>query len=101
MERERNKLDGELGALKSQLKETESKCENDFQCKLPELPGFIDKLRVEMEVAISNAEILLGLKEGTVTVAEKVVEKSVPPKEESRAKKMVALENEDEDGLLG
>jgi predicted RNase H-like HicB family nuclease len=87
---------GEQGALQNQLKELEAKCKADFDCKIEDLPGFISQLKSEAEAALANAEVILGLREGTVKPAA-----STPvaaPKTIVRTAKPVAVAG-DEDGI--
>ena len=66
LSREKSRITGELGALQNQLKDLETKCKADFDCTISELPEFIITLKTEAETALSNAEVILGLKQGTV-----------------------------------
>ena len=56
-----------MGALKKQLEDLESKCKTDFECAIEDLPAFIQQLKEEAETALANAEIILGMRQGTVT----------------------------------
>lgn len=67
LSREKSRLSGELGALKAQVEEQEKTCKAEYGCSIAELPALIEKMKKEAERAITNAEILLGLREGVVT----------------------------------
>jgi len=69
------------------------------------LPEFISQLKTEAETALSNAEIILGLKQGTVqkpvsqTVDAPVVPKAKPAQ---KVKPFVEVrDGVDSDGILG
>lgn len=70
LSREKSRLTGELGALQTQLRDLESRCQVDFACTIADLPGFITQLETEAETAQVNAEIILGMRDGTVKQAE-------------------------------
>ena len=61
MEREKSRLTGELEATKKRLGELETKCSEEFDCKVTALPGFIKQLEEEAEKSLKNAESVLGL----------------------------------------
>ena len=103
--REKSRITGELGALQNQLKDLETKCKTDFDCTIGDLPEFISQLKTEAETALSNAEIILGLKQGTVqkpvsqTVDAPVVPKAKPAQ---KVKPFVEVrDGVDSDGILG
>jgi predicted nucleic acid-binding Zn-ribbon protein len=73
LSREKSRLSGELGALEKQKKDLEDKCVQEFDCDISELPEMIDAFMTEAEVALNNAEVILGLKVGTI---QKVVTKT-------------------------
>jgi len=59
-------LSGELGALEKQKKDLETKCNQEFDCDVSELPEMIADLTNAAEVALNNAEVILGLKVGNI-----------------------------------
>jgi chaperonin cofactor prefoldin len=63
--REKSRITGELGGLQKQLQDLEAKCKTDFDCKIAELPALIQQLKTEAEGALNNAEVILGMREGT------------------------------------
>ncbi len=91
----------------------ESKCKADFDCAIADLPGFIDQLKGEAETALKNAEVILGLREGTVAVPKpQQVSTPVPAPVAASGKTRMAPrvapvvrlsihEGQDEDGLPG
>ena len=101
LSREKSRITGELGALQNQLKDLETKCKADFDCTIAELPGFIAQLKTEAETALSNAEIILGLKQGTVQEQEPVKEPVEVPKKKFHSTLKKVISSEDRDGLLG
>ena len=103
LSREKSRITGELGALQNQLQELGSKCKNDFDCNIEELPEFITQLKIEAEKSLSNAEIILGLKQGTVQepVQETVQEPVQAPKVKFHSTLKKAILTEDNDGLIG
>ena len=101
LSREKSRLTGEQGALQNQLKDLEAKCKADFDCTIDDLPGFISQLKSEAETAIINAEVILGIREGTVkpAVPVKTPELVVSLKAAGKANKPVQ-DAGDEDGIL-
>ena len=85
------------------MKDLETKCKADFDCTIAELPGFIAQLKTEAETALSNAEIILGLKQGTVQEQEQepVKEPVEVPKKKFHSTLKKVISSEDRDGLLG
>lgn len=69
--REKSRLLGELGALEKQKKDLEKKCTQEFGCDISGLPNMIKSFRSEAERALQNAEIALGLREGTIKASKK------------------------------
>ena len=101
LSREKSRLTGEQGALQNQIKDLETRCKSDFDCSIDDLPGFIAQLKSEAETAIVNAEVILGLREGTVTPPASVAA-STPiavTKPMVRTAKVVSSSG-DEDGIL-
>lgn len=88
-----------------QVKDLETKCQADFGRAIEDLPSFVKELKTEAETAAFNAEVILGLREGTV---KKVEEAPVPApskpviKPGSTAKRTasVVAEGVDEDNLV-
>ena len=64
MEKEKSRLTGELEATKKRLGELETKCSEEFDCKITALPGFIKQLEEEAEKSLKNAENVLGMGDG-------------------------------------
>jgi hypothetical protein len=64
--KEKSRLSGETGALRSQIEDLETKTKTDFGCDVKALPGLVQQLRSEAETALSNSEIILGMKTGTI-----------------------------------
>ena len=88
---EKSRISGELGALNTQISDLETKCLSDFGCEIKELPNFIKQLKEESDVALCNAEIILGMREGTVKQAAPVVPDAIT------ASKQVAFDNKEDD----
>jgi hypothetical protein len=88
---------GEKGLLQGQLKDIEFKCKEDFKCELSELPGFIQHAKNEAEESLSNAEIMLGLKTGTIKEAPKSI--PVIPEKENVVIPKSKQSQKDEDSL--
>ncbi len=66
VQREHSRLTGERGALQNQVRDIEVKCKADFECEPSALPELVNRLKSESETAITNAEIILGMRTGTV-----------------------------------
>ena len=100
LSREKSRLTGEQGALQNQLKELETKCKKDFDCTIDDLPGFISQLKSEAETAIINVEVILGLREGTVTPSAPVASPTPmsAPKAAVKAARVVQAAGDD-DGI--
>lgn len=81
-----------MTALQNQLEELERKCKQDFECKIADLPEFNKRLREEAETALLNAEVILGIREGTVQVVKEAP--AIAPK-----KTIVHKPSEDADSL--
>jgi hypothetical protein len=89
------------------MKDLEAKCKTDFDCNINDLPAFIAKLKEESAISLQNAEIILGMREGTVIVP-KPQEVSIPIPEPERPRmgarvapvaRPVLDSGHDEDGL--
>lgn len=76
--REKSRLTGEKGALQNQRQEFETKCQTDFTCTIDELPALVQQVKSEAETALCNSEVILGIREGTVTPAPVVAKKAIP-----------------------
>ena len=100
LSREKSRLTGEQGALQNQLKELEGKCKTDFDCTIDALPEFITQLKTEAEAAIINAEVILGIREGTVATAAPVASPTPvsSPKASVKAARVVQSAGDD-DGI--
>lgn len=90
LNQEKSRITGELGALQTQIEAMETKCQTEFGCAISDLPDLIERLKTEAEAALVNAEIILGLREGKV---------SLPPPA-SNAVDVKKTKTVDEDGLL-
>jgi len=107
LSREKSRITGELGALQNQMKDLETKCKTDFDCTINDLPAFITRLKDESGIALTNAEIILGMREGTVVVPKpQEVSTPIPAPERPRMAPRVAPvarpvldSGHDEDGL--
>lgn len=75
LQREHSRLTGERGALQNQVRDIEVKCKADFECEPSALPELVNRLKSESETAITNAEIILGMRTGTV---QRIVETPAP-----------------------
>jgi len=71
--KEHSRTKGEMGAIQNQVKEQEQKCKDDFHCEISELPALISQLRQEAEKALTNAEIILGLREGVINENKEII----------------------------
>ena len=103
--KEKSRMAGELDSQRKRLSEEEEKCQTEFNCKIDELPSIIEQLQVESETALSNAEIILGLKEGEVQQEVPVEEpvEEVPPaivQKAAPAGRKGKVVQRDEDGLI-
>ena len=84
---EKSRIAGELDALKKRQSELESKCKEEFDCNVEELPELIKQLSEEAEKSLSDAEKILGLREGE------------PESESVEEEPVVEDDDEDKDGL--
>ena len=94
LSREKSRLTGEQGALQNQIKDLETKCKTDFDCSIDDLPGFIAQLKTEAETAIVNAEVILGIREGTVSAP------TPAPATKPIVRSAKVISSSDEDGIL-
>jgi len=92
--REKSRITGELGGLQKQLQDLEAKCKTDFDCKMSELPALIQQLKTEAEDALVNAEVILGMREGTKTAPSQA-----PSKTAATRVPAIAKTHTDEDSL--
>lgn len=85
------------------MKDIETKCSADFNCTIDDLPAFITRLKDESEKALTNAEIILGMREGSVVVPQQqVVSTPVPAADRARMAPRASARpaaGHDEDGL--
>jgi hypothetical protein len=93
MEREKSRLTGELAATKKRLGELETKCQEEFDCKVTALPGFIKQLEEEAEKSLKNAESVLGM--GVDEPAKSDDQEPAQDPEDD----VIGLDAEDEDAL--
>lgn len=102
VDREKSRIAGELGTHKKRQEELQKKCKEEFDCKIEELPALVKDLNKQAEKSLSQAEIVLGLKEGDVEPEAKSEEpKAKPEKEKSELEEALDEElDEDEDGLM-
>ena len=107
VDREKSRISGELGTHKKRQQELSKKCKDEFECDIDELPKLVEGLNKQAEESLQQAEIVLGMREGTVKsekkpekkAAEKPVSKPEPKKseiEEALDEEM----DEDVDGLI-
>jgi predicted nuclease with TOPRIM domain len=90
--KEQNRLTGEQGALQTQMSELEAKSLADFGCSLSGLPDLLAQLKESSATALSNAEVILGTKEGAVAP----VKAAAAPSKQTR---QVRSSGNDEDSL--
>jgi hypothetical protein len=105
MATEKSRLEGQLSTLTSRKTDLSNKCREQFDCDITEAPALKEQFDTVAEEALTNAEKVLGLREGEPTDAP---EEPVPdkPAEEKAVRKPVRKpvvptsdDDEDEDGL--
>lgn len=99
---EKSRAEGELSSLQKQRDDLLQKCKAEFDCESTELPALMEALDATRSESTSNAEIILGLREGTVTsapapsvVVEEKAQKQPPPPQPDDGS-----EGSDDDGII-